>query len=79
MGGITDRAAAEICQDMQKPSVSLKTVQSCYHGFGHGVMGSSDYDLGQALGRCDKLESPVFQQDCWQGVVSRELILFEIG
>lgn len=68
MRGITDRAAAEICQDMQKPSVSLKTVQSCYHGFGHGVMVSSDYDLGQALGRCDKLEAPVFQQDCWQGV-----------
>jgi len=68
MGGITDSAAAMICQDMQKPSVSLKTVQSCYHGFGHGVMVSSEYDLPKALGRCDKLESPVFQQDCWQGV-----------
>ena len=68
MGGITDRSAAEICQAMQKPSVSPKTVQSCYHGFGHGVMVSSDYDLGRALGRCDKLESSVFQQDCWQGV-----------
>lgn len=68
MGGISDFTAAKICQDLQKPSISLKTVQSCYHGFGHGVMVSSDYNLGQALGRCDKLESPVFQQDCWQGV-----------
>ena len=68
MGGVSDRSAATICQDLQKPSISLKTVQSCYHGFGHGVMVSSDYDLGRALGRCDKLESPLFQQDCWQGV-----------
>jgi len=68
MGGLSDKAAAGICDDLQKPSISLKTVQSCYHGFGHGVMVSSNYDLQQALARCDKLESPVFQQDCWQGV-----------
>ena len=31
---------------------------------------SSKYDLKQALGRCDKLESPLFPQDCWQIVDS---------
>ena len=68
MGVLSDRSAAAICDHLQKPFIALKTVQSCYHGFGHGVMVNSKYDLKQALGRCDKLESPVFQQDCWQGV-----------
>ena len=68
MGGLSDQAAAAICDDLQKPSLSWKTVHSCFHGFGHGVMVNSDYDLNQALGRCDKLESPAFQRDCWQGV-----------
>jgi hypothetical protein len=68
MGALTSDAAARICDDLQGPDYPQKTWQSCYHGFGHGVMMYANYDLTKALDVCDTLASRAAQEACWQGV-----------
>jgi hypothetical protein len=69
MGEITEKAAAKMCDNLwRNPSLPSKTVQSCYHGLGHGIMARADYDLPRALKMCDKLIFLSAQQSCWQGV-----------
>jgi hypothetical protein len=69
MGEITERAAAKMCDNLWRdPSLPPKTVQSCYHGLGHGVMVHADYILPKALKVCDRLTSFPAQEGCQQGV-----------
>jgi hypothetical protein len=39
----------------------------CYHGSGHGVMQTLDYDIDQSLAVCDSLNSAFGTEGCWQG------------
>jgi hypothetical protein len=69
MGELTEKAAAKMCDNLlRNPSLAPKTVQSCYHGLGHGILTHSDYDLPKALKICDKLIWLPAQEACWQGV-----------
>jgi hypothetical protein len=69
MGAISESAAAKMCDGLwRNPTLPLKTVQSCYHGLGHGIMLHADYDLPKALKTCDKLILLTAQESCWQGV-----------
>ena len=68
MGALSSQTAAKICDDLQGPAYPGKTWQSCYHGFGHGVMLYTDYDLPKALAVCDTLQSGAAREACWQGV-----------
>lgn len=40
----------------------------CYHGVGHGLMGWSNYEIGEALASCDLLEEQIDQSSCATGV-----------
>jgi len=69
MGEISEKAAAKMCDNLwRNPSLPPKTVESCYHGLGHGIMAHADYDLRRALKMCDKLMWLSAQASCWQGV-----------
>jgi len=69
MGETTEKAAAKMCDNLWRdPSLPLKTVQSCYHGLGHGIMVHADYVLPKALKMCGRLTWFLAQEACWQGV-----------
>ena len=68
MGTLSNTDAARICDRLQGPAYPGKTWQSCYHGFGHGVMLYAGYDIPKALAVCDTLQSRTAQEACWQGV-----------
>jgi len=42
-------------------------VYECLHGLGHGVLGGAGMDLPRALGDCDALSQPQFQESCHSG------------
>lgn len=47
---------------------SLKRKYYCYHGAGHGVLQTYDYDLTKSLATCDSLPTYIGHAGCWQGV-----------
>jgi hypothetical protein len=62
-------AIDQICGQLEKDSsYSPKFKFYCYHGVGHGVMQSLEYDLYGSLAICDGLDSPMAKDGCWQGV-----------
>jgi hypothetical protein len=80
MGMLGSDDAAKICDNLQQdPSLPFKSKQSCYHGFGHGVMMFDDYDLHRALHECDGLNSPSAREACWQGVFMENIDAAEEG
>jgi hypothetical protein len=59
----------QICGSLEKnPNYSDKYKFYCYHGAGHGIMQSVDYDLSKGLAVCDELSSRNGQEGCWQGL-----------
>jgi hypothetical protein len=69
MGELSEKASVKMCDNLwRNPSLPPKTVQSCYHGLGHGIMMYTDYDLPKALKMCDKMILLPAEEACWQGV-----------
>jgi hypothetical protein len=67
--GSTRDAVDQICGRLESDSnYSDKFKFYCYHGVGHGIMQSYDYDLKTALSLCDGLSTHMAQDGCWQGV-----------
>ena len=67
--GSTRQAVDQICGRLETDkNYSDKFKFYCYHGVGHGIMQSYDYDLKTALNLCDGLSSSMAQDGCWQGV-----------
>ncbi|MDB5160866.1 MAG: exported protein of unknown function, partial [Candidatus Saccharibacteria bacterium] len=65
----TKDAVDQICGKLEtNQSYSEKFKFYCYHGVGHGIMQSTNYDLGAALTICDSISTPMGQDGCWQGV-----------
>ena len=67
-------AIAQICGQLETdPKYSPKFKFYCYHGVGHGVMQSLEYDLKGALAICDSLDGGMAQDGCWQGVFTENI------
>ncbi len=62
------KEAISIICDPIDASYSGKYKFYCYHGAGHGVLMANAYDLWKSLHTCDKLETQMAQDGCWQGV-----------
>jgi len=65
--GEPEKTAMQICGSFDD-SFSFKFKFDCYHGVGHGVLMAKDYNLTGALNTCDKIDTPLGQDGCWQGV-----------
>ena len=62
-------AIQSVCGPVEKSSAySLKRKYYCYHGAGHGVLQSYDFDLTKSLATCDSLPTYIGHTGCWQGV-----------
>jgi hypothetical protein len=62
------RDLADLCLDS-------KFKDQCMHGFGHGIMGWTNYDLPKALDTCDKITQDKFlQNECWRGVFMENVV-----
>jgi hypothetical protein len=61
--------AIKLCGQVENdPSFSYKHKFYCYHGAGHGIMQTAEYDLTSALATCDSFPTQMGNQGCWQGV-----------
>jgi len=62
-------AIQSVCGQIENsPQYSLKKKYYCYHGAGHGVLQTYDYDLTKSLAICDSLLTYIGHAGCWQGV-----------
>lgn len=62
-------AIQSVCGPVENSSkYSLKRKYYCYHGAGHGVLQTYNYDLTKSLSTCDSLPTYIGHAGCWQGV-----------
>ena len=59
-----------LCED----ELNSFNTHQCFHGIGHGLMAWSDYEIHDALGSCDLLDSRSSRSSCYTGVFMENIV-----
>lgn len=73
------QSALQICDNLSRKEYSFKQIYYCYHGIGHGILMSNNYDLYKSLKICDRIRSKAYIGGCWQGVFMESVMAHARG